>query len=327
MPYPFEGFPHMLEAQQFSGEFAIELFGSAEAMRLHPESFSQVLKDLLAIIAFGERSTRTFTSFDISAKRLGAIVSGSQSMNITSSVAKGESFDDTIRNLLEYDPSFLIIRWPEEGSLARAAELAGQRCSIINAGDGPGQHPTQALLDLYTIWRHYKTFNRPLIVGMVGDLLRGRTTHSLTYLMAKLFPTISFYFISPESCRMKPEITEYLDRHQRQYEVVTEPRLRELAPLCDVLYMTRPQLNLETNELKKKKLLEEYQHFILHPDIVREMNPNAIIMHPLPRTFELPVEVDLDPRAKYFEQAGNGLWIRMALLERINHGWLLKPSH
>lgn len=316
---PFEGFPHVLESQQFSKEFIEELFQVADAMRLAPEAFDQVLKDILAIIAFGEVSTRTFTSFDISAKRLGAIVSGNQSMNVTSSVAKGESFDDTIRNLLEYGPQYLIIRWPKEGSVARAAELAGDRCVVINAGDGPGQHPTQALLDLYTIWRHFKTFDRPIVIGFVGDNARSRTSISLTYLMAKLFPEVSFFFISPESCRMKPEIIDYLKRHQRKFTEVTQPKLYELADAFDVLYITRPQLNLEPNQLKHEDIIREYQKFILTPDVVERMKPEAIVMHPLPRTFEVPDETMLDPRIKFFEQAGNGLWIRMALLERIHH--------
>lgn len=320
MTYPFEGFPHVLEAQQFSESFLLELFQTAEAMRLRPTDFSHLLAERQVIIAFGEKSTRTFTSFDLAAKRLGAVVAGSQSMDITSSVAKGESFDDTIRNLLAYGPDFLIVRWPTEGSVARAAELAGQQCAVINAGDGPGQHPTQALLDLYTIWRHYKSFDRPIVVGMVGDLQRGRTTHSLTYLMAKLFPSISFYFISPASCRMKPEIIDYLKRHQRRFEEVTQPRLSELADRCDVLYITRPQLNLEPDIAKQERLLREYQDFILTPEVVERMKPEAMIMHPLPRTFELPVVVDCDPRAKYFEQAGNGLWLRMALLASIDRG-------
>lgn len=316
----FEGFPHLLEAQQCSKEYVLKLFTTAEAMRLSPEEFAKVLEGLLVIIAFGEKSTRTFTSFDIAAKRLGALVSGSQSMDVTSSIAKGESFDDTMRNLLEYGPDYLIIRWPKEGSVARAAELAGSRCSVINAGDGPGQHPTQALLDLYTIWRQFKTFDRQIVVGMVGDLERGRTTHSLTYLMAKLFPDISFFFISPESCQMKPEIIAYLERHQRRFLTVTQPKLYELADAFDVLYVTRPQLNLEPDTAKHAQIIQAYQPYILTPDVVERMKPEAIILHPLPRTFELPDETLADPRVQCFEQAGNGLWIRMALLESIHHG-------
>lgn len=317
---PYDRFPHVLEAQQFSESFLLELFDRADAMRANPSSFSTVLRNQLVIIAFGEVSTRTFTSFDIAAKRLGAVVTGNQSMNVTSSVVKGESFDDTIRNLLEYGPDYLVVRWPHEASVARAAELAGPSCAVINAGDGPGQHPTQALLDLYTIWRHFKRFDRPIVVGMVGDLKRGRTSNALTYLMAKLFPKISFFFISPESCRMKPEIIDYLNRHQRHYAEVTQPKLYDLAEAFDVLYMTRPQLNLEPDPTVQAQMLQEYRQFVLTPDVLDRMKTDAIVLHPLPRNFEIPDESLTDHRVQCFPQAGNGLWIRMALLERIHAG-------
>lgn len=316
---PFEGFPHVIESQQFSRQFVEGLFPVAEAMRKHPQAYAKTLDGVVVCVDFGEVSTRTFKSFDIGAKRLGAIVSGTQAMDKLSSVVKGESFADTVRTIDSYEPNFLVMRWPVEGSLAQAAALVHPRCSVINAGDGPGQHPTQALLDLYTIWRQFRSFDRPIVVGMVGDLQRGRTVHSLTYLMAKVFPQISFVFISPESCKMKPEIIRYLDRHQRHYIEVTKPKLYELAEAVDVLYMTRPQLNLEPDVSVQEQLRREYREFILTAEIADRMKSQAIILHPLPRNEEIQPEVDQNPRARYFEQAGNGMWIRMALLERIHH--------
>lgn len=324
----FDHFPHVIESQQFSRPFLEELFSTAEAMRQHPRAFAKVLDGQLVSIDFGEVSTRTFKSFDIAAKRLGAMVSGTQAMDKLSSVVKGESYHDTVLTLDSYEPDFLIMRWPVEKSLELAATLVHPRCAVINAGDGPGQHPTQALLDLYTIWRQFQSFDRPIVVAMVGDLLRGRTVHSLTYLMAKVFPQISFFFISPESCMMKPEIIEYLIRHQRHHVQVTKPKLFELAEAFDVLYMTRPQLNLEPDVSVQEQLRKEYRDYILTTEIVVRMKPEAIILHPLPRNEEIQFEVDADPRARYFQQTGNGMWIRMALLERIHHARYghLEPS-
>ena len=318
MQPPFDGFPHVIASQQFNKPFLRELFGAAQAMQQHPEPFRRILDQHLVIIAYGEVSTRTFTSFDVAAKRLGAIVSGSQSMNVTSSMVKGESFDDTVRTLLEYSPSYMIMRWPHEGSLARAAELAGNRCCVINAGDGPGQHPTQALLDLHTIWLEHQTLDTPYTVAVVGDLKRGRTAHSLVYLLAKFAPT-RFFFVSPPSGQMKPEILEYLDRHDIGYDVITVPRLEDIAPDVDVWYMTRPQLNLEADPVERDRMLTESQPFGLTTQIMAKAKSTAIILHPLPRTAELPTELDSDPRARYFSQAGNGLWLRMALLERLHY--------
>lgn len=315
----FDGFPHVLESQQFSVRFLEELFSVADAIRSRPEQYFGRLINQTVAILFDQPSSRTFASFLLAAQRLGATVVPMEHMARFSSVTKGESLEDTIRMFLQYQTNYFIIRWDEEGSVARAAAVAGPEHPVINAGDGPGQHPTQALLDVYTIWRENHDLDRPIVVGLVGDLRRGRTVHSLVYLLGKLFPNISFFFISPESAPMKPEILQYLDRHERRYCQVTSPRLLECASTFDVLYMTRPQLNLEDDEETREQLIREYRPLILDHEIAEEMKPEAIILHPLPRTFELPVEVDANPRARYFEQMGNGLWLRMALLERIQN--------
>jgi len=313
---PFTGFPHILETQQFPVEFLIRLFTLADAIRSRPEAHRGRLANRIVFIAFNQESTRTFFSFQLAATLLDAIVIANQQMGKTSSVAKGESFRGTIKTLREYNPHYLVVRWDTEESVAQAAEILGPGCPVINGGNGPGQHPTQAMLDLYTLWRRYKDdLNRELTVAIVGDLERGRTTHSLAYLIGKLFPNVRLIFISPKSAQMKPEVLEYLKRHEHPFTICTDSYLGEVTPTCDVVYMTRPQLNLEDDEEKQRLLIEEYRPLILTPDVVQTMKPDAMILHPLPQSFELPEEIDDDPRAWYYQQAGNGLPLRMSIFE------------
>lgn len=322
MSYPFEGFPHVLDTRQFSADFLSSLFGMADAIRSRPENYQGVLAGREVNVIFSRPSLRTFASSIKAAQRLGARVLAFENAEQFSSIAKGESLEDTLRVLRDLGTNYFIIRWHTEGSLQRAAEVCGNECPVINAGDGPGQHPTQALLDVYTITRELKTMDQPLVVVMVGDLHRGRTTHSLTYLLGKLYPNVSFIFISPPSAKMKPEIIDYLNRHHLHYVEVTTARLEDYAPVADVLYMTRPQTDQEDDPAARERLIAEYKPFILTPEIVSTMKPESIILHPLPRTFELPTDVDHDPRARYFQQAQNGLWVRMALLERIQNSMI-----
>jgi len=313
----YEDFPHILDTRQFPLSFIERLGRTANAIRTDPSRFRKVLRGKKVVVLFSQPSLRTFESSIEAAEMLGARVHAFENAAEFSSIKKGETIKDTIRILKHYNSDFFIIRWHTEGSVHAAADVAGLSHPVINAGDGPGQHPTQALLDEYTIRREFKSFDRPLVIGMVGDLLRGRTTHSLTYLLGKLYPNVSFFFISPDSARMKPEIIDYLKRHQRRYVEVPSARLDQYAAACDVLYMTRPQTDQEDDPEARARLIAEYQSFILTPEIVATMKPESIIMHPLPRTFELPEEIDDDPRARYFEQAENGLWVRMALLTEI----------
>lgn len=313
---PFEDFPHILDTRQFSATWLLSLFRATKAIEADPEAYCGILLDRIVALIFNQPSSRTYFSFELAARRLGATVIGGQHMAEFSSAAKGESLDDLARILLGYGADYLIVRWNTEGSVARVAKLAGANHPVINAGDGPGQHPTQSLVDLYTIWKEFGDLERPIVVAVIGDLKHGRTAHSLAYLLGKLFPNISFFFISPESARMKPEILEYLHRHGRHTLATTQPKLYDLADAFDVVYMTRPQLEYG-DEQERARLTEEYQPFILTPDVVERMKPEAIILHPLPRTFELPVEVDGDPRARYFQQAANGLPLRMALLKEL----------
>ncbi len=325
----FEGFPHVLRSQQFSPSHLEQLFLLAEQIRTGPEAFQDRLTGAHVLILFSQPSSRTRTSFELSARKLGASeVFVESNAAEFSSAAKGETIEDTILMYLEYGFDWFIIRHQEEGSVGRAAAAAGPDIPVINAGDGTGQHPTQALLDTYTIWReHGGDLNKPLTVGLHGDLRHGRTINSLVYLLSR-YPKIKFVFISPEGNTAKRGLIEHLQHLGREFEEHPGVPVGDLAEDLDVLYVTRPQLEYNDQGLNRaeamQKALVDFQGFIVNRQVVGRMKPGAIIMHPLPRNFELPLEVDTDPRVRYIRglaepfganrQMGNGRWVRMALM-------------
>ena len=232
--------------------------------------------------------------------RLGGRVLSTEHARVFSSEMEGEQVEDSIRILSSYS-DVIVIRHHEAGGAQRAAEVSS--VPVINAGDGDGgQHPTQALLDLYTIYRE-----RPLnglSVAVIGELDKGRTARSLAYLLAK-FERVKLFFVSPPETQMKPDILGYLDAHGVSYE--QESDLERVAGAVDVIYQTRihPERVCDRMTLKR---------FAIDSSVLRRMKPDALILHPLPRTVELDRSVDDDPRAMYFRQARNGLYVRMALL-------------
>ena len=253
---------------------------------------------------FYEPSTRTRFSFESAMLRLGGSVITTENAREFSSAAKGESLADSTRIMNGY-ADVIVMRHNEAGSAARAAEIS---CiPVINAGDGAGQHPTQALLDIYTIADAFAGINQ-LTIAMVGDLRYGRTVRSLAYLLTK-YDNVEIIFVSPPVCRMEGDIKAYLDKNGLPWREETD--LAAVTPLVDCIYMTRIQK-------ERFHSIDDYQaaagKYILTPERVHTMKPGAIIMHPLPRVDEIPKEVDADPRARYFQQAQNGLYIRMALL-------------
>lgn len=230
-----------------------------------------------------------------------------ENANQSSSAAKGETFEDTIK-IVGYYCDCIVLRHTEEGAAARAAEYSS--VPIINAGDGKGQHPTQALLDLYTIQQKLGQVDG-LCVGFVGDLANGRTVHSLVYLLTK-FVGIRMVFVSHESLKVPSHLLEHLDQHGVKYSETTD--LEGAVRSVDVLYVTRVQR-------EQFDVVEEYDRvkhaYQVDTSVVSQMGHNSIILHPLPRVGELPEEVDDNPRAAYFDQARNGLPLRMALLEYV----------
>ncbi|KAG8373297.1 hypothetical protein BUALT_Bualt11G0009300 [Buddleja alternifolia] len=304
----------VIEAQQFDRDTLSAIFDVALEMEKIEKNFrgSQILKGCLMATLFYEPSTRTRLSFESAMKRLGGEVLTTENAREFSSAAKGETLEDTIRTVEGYS-DIIVMRHFESGAARRAAVTAS--IPIINAGDGPGQHPTQALLDVYTIQREIGKLDG-INVGLVGDLAYGRTVRSLTYLLAK-YKNVKIYFVSPEVVKMKDDIKDYLTSMGVEWEESAD--LMEVASKCDVVYQTRIQRERFGERID---LYEEARgKYIVNQDVLDVMQKHAVVMHPLPRLDEINVEVDVDPRAAYFRQAKNGLFIRMALLKLLLLGW------
>ncbi|KAI3504406.1 hypothetical protein L1887_25862 [Cichorium endivia] len=304
----------VIEAQQFDREILSAIFDVAREMEtIEKKSIgNQLLKGYLMATLFYEPSTRTRLSFESAMKRLGGEVLTTENAREFSSAAKGETLEDTIRTVEGYS-DIIVMRHFESGAAKRAAMTAN--IPVINAGDGPGQHPTQALLDVYTIEREIGKLDG-IKVGLVGDLANGRTVRSLAYLLAK-YNDVKIYFVSPDVVKMKDDIKEYLTSKGVEWEESGD--LKEVASKCDVVYQTRIQKERFGERID---LYEEARgKYIVDSDILSAMQKHAVVMHPLPRLDEIRVEVDGDPRAAYFRQAKNGLFIRMALLKLLLLGW------
>ncbi|CAI9283515.1 unnamed protein product [Lactuca saligna] len=304
----------VIEAQQFDRDILSAIFEVAREMEAIEKKSrgNQILKGYLMATLFYEPSTRTRLSFESAMKRLGGEVLTTENAREFSSAAKGETLEDTIRTVEGYS-DIIVMRHFESGAAKRAAMTAN--IPVINAGDGPGQHPTQALLDVYTIEREIGKLDG-IKVGLVGDLANGRTVRSLAYLLAK-YNDVKIYFVSPDVVKMKDDIKEYLTSKGVEWE--ESVNLKEVASECDVVYQTRIQKERFGERID---LYEEARgKYIIDSHILSAMQNHAVVMHPLPRLDEIRVEVDGDPRAAYFRQAKNGLFIRMALLKLLLLGW------
>ena len=300
---------HIVESQQFDPGFLAELFLETDRMAQGPSS--QDMAGLTMGSLFYEPSTRTRFSFESAMYRLGGNVITTENAREFSSLAKGESLEDSIRVLAGY-VDLIVMRHNEIGAAKRAAEVS--HVPLINAGDGAGQHPTQALLDLYTLYQKYQRLDG-LKVAMVGDLRYGRTVRSLSYLLSK-YTGIELVFVAPDVCQMHDDIKAYLDRKGVKWR--EESNLEAVLPQVDCVYMTRVQKErfLDLNEYAKAT-----QAYRLTAENVQLMRPDAIVMHPLPRVGEIDPGVDTNPRAAYFTQAKNGLWLRMAIIRYVIGHW------
>jgi len=300
---------HVLEAQQFDLPTLAELFEMAEKMeKVAASGGNKDFENRIMATLFYEPSTRTRFSFETAMHRLGGRVISTENAAEFSSVSKGETLEDTIRIMNGY-ADVIVLRHNEGGASRRAAAVS--RVPIINAGDGMGQHPTQALLDLYTIRREIGAIEG-LRIAMVGDLAQGRTTRSLAYLLSK-FKDVKLYFVAPQMLRMKEDILDHL--RERSVWFTEEPELAKVLPEVNVVYQTRIQKERFGDRIA------DYENcrgvYVINEECLGLMKPNAIIMHPLPRLDEITMAVDRDPRAAYFRQAQNGLFVRMALLNRV----------
>ncbi len=263
-------------------------------------SSSRPLAGKIMATLFFEPSTRTRLSFESAMHRLGGSVIGFSSKEGTS-VKKGETLADTIRVIDGYS-DVIVIRHPYEGAATLASELASH--PVLNAGDGAGRHPTQTLLDLYTIWKEFGRLDKK--VALVGDLKYGRTVHSLALALSRF--GAEFYFVSPESLRMPDHILRDVGERTSFKEF---SGIEGVIKDVDVLYMTRIQKERFPDPSEYAKVSGAYK---VDKGLVSKMAKNAIIMHPLPRVNEIGPEVDSLPQARYFQQSWNGVYTRMAIL-------------
>jgi aspartate carbamoyltransferase catalytic subunit len=301
---------HILDARQFTREWLEQtLFPTAlELQRTPVDRLDRSLSNKRLFYLFYEPSTRTRVSFEMAATLLGATVHGIDSHE---QYSQDERLEDRIRVLNEYPHDFLLIRYDQEGGASRAAEVS--RVPVINAGDGPGQHPTQALLDAYTLWRELGRIDG-LRLALVGDLSYQRSTNSLAYLLAQ-FQGLHFYLVSPTLLRMRDEVRDHLAHAGATIEEVHD--LREVAADVDVIYVTRAQ----TSRLEHARRFEgDTGGYAVDGDVLARLPDSGRVLHPLPRGPELPPDFDADPRVACFRQAANGLYVRMALLRMLAAG-------
>ena len=295
---------HLIESQQFTLEILFQLFKRADELRIKTDN---CLKGKVLATLFYEPSTRTRLSFESAMLKLGGGVISTENAKEFSSAIKGESLADTIRIVGGYSDC-IVIRHYETGAAQCASEVS--KVPIINAGDGKGQHPTQALLDVYTIFTEFGRLNN-LKIAMVGDLASGRTVRSLCYLLSKFIGN-KIVFVSPENLKIGWDIKEYLKGKGIAFE--EEINLNKVLSDVDVVYMTRIQ--------KERITFEDYEKargkFIINESNLSLINASSRIMHPLPHCEEivLPIAIEeSDRRVAYFRQAENGLYVRMALLD------------
>lgn len=265
----------------------------------------RILEGKVVATLFFEPSTRTRLSFESAVNKLGGRVIGFSEAS-TSSVSKGESLKDTILTVANYS-DLIVMRHPVEGSARYASEISP--VPIVNAGDGANQHPTQTLLDLYSIRKTQGKLDNLKIV-MVGDLKYGRTVHSLLMAMSQF--NASFTFISPAELRMPHEYKMYLDELGLKYEEHTD--LAENIKDADIVYMTRVQRERFSDPMEYEKVKNAY---ILRNKMLQGTKPNMRVLHPLPRVNEISTDVDDSPKAYYFTQALNGVYTRMAIMSLI----------
>lgn len=301
---------HLLTTKFFKKNDVLSYIELTNDMKLFSSMncVDKILSNKIIANVFFEPSTRTSCSFQSAMLKLGGSV-----ISLTdkySSVEKGESFEDTIRSLGYYADG-IVLRHPLKGSAEFAASVSN--IPIINAGDGNSEHPTQALLDIYTIHSELgaEILESGLIVTFLGDLKNSRTIHSLIRLLI-LFPKMKFIYISPPGLEMPKEITDLIKMNNGSEQIFTM-NLEEAIKITDVLYVTRTQ----KERFDDIKSYIEISQYCVDAKLMMSAKEKMIVMHPLPRNYELSVDVDADPRAAYFKQMENGLYVRMAILRML----------
>lgn len=293
----------LVSINDFTRDEHVRILELASIFEKRPKQ--RILEDFVVATLFFEPSTRTRLSFESAATRLGAQVIGFSDAS-SSSIQKGESLRDTILTVSNYC-DIIIIRHPKEGSARFASEVA--KVPVINAGDGANQHPTQTLLDMYSIRKTQGTLDK-LNIAFVGDLKYGRTVHSLVIALCNFNTT--FHLISPLELKLPSAVKIHIKERNLTYHQYTD--LQEVISKVDILYMTRIQKERFSDPLDYEKVKSAY---VLRNSMLEGSKPNLKILHPLPRVNEITTDVDDNPKAYYFTQALNGVFIRQALLAAI----------
>jgi len=293
----------LISINDFSLDEQLRILDLAAEFEKNP--IQKILEDYVVATLFFEPSTRTRLSFESAASRLGAKVIGFSSAASTS-VSKGETLKDTILTVSSY-ADIIVMRHPREGSARWAAEVSP--VPVINAGDGANQHPTQTLLDMYSIKKTQGTLDN-LNIAFIGDLKYGRTVHSLTMALTQFNTT--FHLVSPVELKLPSYVKRHIKEKQLTYYQYTD--LMEAIPHADIIYMTRIQRERFSDPIEYEKVKNAYN---LDNSMLTNAKENMRILHPLPRVNEIAEDVDSNPKAYYFEQALNGVFVRQALLATI----------
>lgn len=294
---------NLISITDYSKEEYLEILRIAAEFEKNPKQ--EILKDKVVASIFFEPSTRTRLSFESAASMLGAKVIGFSNPAATSQ-SKGESLHDTIKMLSSYS-DIIVMRHPREGAARYASEVAS--VPVINAGDGANQHPTQCMLDLYSILKTQGKLEN-LQVTLVGDLKYGRTVHSLVQAMCNFNAT--FHLVSPNELKLPSSVKMHIKKANLEYHQYTD--LNDVIPFSDIIYMTRIQRERFSDPLEYEKVKDSY---ILDAATLKGCKETMRILHPLPRVNEISVDVDKTPNAYYFEQARNGVYVRQALIAAI----------
>ena len=294
---------NLIESQQLDVETLFAFFKKADELRV---GVKEPLNGKILATLFYEPSTRTRLSFESAMLRLGGGVISTENAKEFSSAVKGESIEDSIRVISGYS-DVIVIRHFEEGAVEKAASVSP--VPVINAGSGSGQHPTQTLLDLYTIWKEIGKIDG-ITIAMVGDLRYGRTVRSLCYLLGK-FKSVKIIFVAPECLSIKDDIKDYLKKQKVSFEEGTE--LDKYLPKVDIVYMTR----IQKERMSEKEYKESKGVYKITEENFKLLKKDARLLHPLPHVEEINLSLEtekMDERVAYFRQAENGLYVRMALL-------------
>lgn len=300
---------HIISTEQFLDKKTLDaIFSLSGKMELldKKNAVPQNLKGKIMACVFYEPSTRTRFSFESAMHKLGGSVITTENAAQFSSAIKGETLEDSTKIISGYS-DIIILRHPVKGAALVASNISS--VPVINAGDGAGEHPTQALLDIYTIKKELGDIDG-IEITLMGDLLYGRTVHSLIRLLALY--KVKINLVSPAQLKLPAEYKNYLNGKNIQFRELAD--IRKILEASDVLYVTRIQKERFSDQKQYEKLKDSYR---IDKNVLRQMKSNAIIMHPLPRVNEIAPETDNDKRAAYFRQAKNGVYVRMALLQMV----------